>query len=1270
MEIRGKRNSRPGRDESPEDPKGEAGKVSTAQKSVNKLVAAALVALGVPPAVAARIAPLVTKAVSVAVAFGMLLGLAVFSGGLQSDVDPVDDTEAYKDAPSPIVSALKSISYNYQIPERVLLGIALTQTNYGKISPYDGSDRTAAEEDGKNDLSVFPTVKPAIGNADKDEGLGMFLVTPTGAKELDVNAQNVEETATALAKYMSTRYRELLRATPKARTDPGESDKLWLTVLDELPLVDPAGSLFNCPLPDGDVDLGDSVSTVMQCVLGKAPSLAAVRVVKPSTQGGTWILRYRYGSDALSQINREALAVSYAQAVKINAITAPLAPGGAAQPAPAVDAPPAWPTIAQMKARCSGLSTSIFPMDKKVWEAYTEKNPDADPCDALPNITAMAEWLVKQAVPAPKAFTINPEKPYDVETLLWKDVPLAVGSTDELEKFRKEGPASGYLAPRSCVAQVQTSLRLLSEGTVGDPVRAYATALSTSAEQIAAKEALWPAADAVIRSVPRDTSLLCAYESRLPSERDWFKVLQTAAAQLQSSFAEELDPADASRATTFFAGFAEGSARLYDQYVIRRPVSGTDPFVVRYSSQQLDFTVPPVIRSRPPATLSGHSQRILDNILWLGGIVKGDPRAGQQPAGLLSTLGAIGIAVETQYGSPVILTQDSRLVNANPCNGGGGILSADMATRWNALCAAATADGIDLYANSTWRSYQTQLDLYNDAGSKTAAAPCTGGEEYGCPHQRGAAIDVSTGMGDTPADDEDPVFKWVHSIVGCVDIPNKAYKQLSTIYTPNQYTSMSTPPCGALQPVKRMQLFGLVVLCRGGKEEWSNPAVIQCRRWGTTAETTLGGTGGHWRERWHLDLGKILIPAGGIAGNIDCAKPVPINPDDRQSVAYATRHIFYCKLAARGLTALAPVGTNAYYPASSKYKNLAEQIASEAVMVAYCESNFTPSSGVGDKYTGVFQMGPSEFERFSGGLPIEMKGDPQANIAAAAEYWLYGFERHSGGGYWGGWGPWAVVNTSYGGSNDAVELPILSRIATTTPGIEGQYSRAGIPNWATAPEQFFPPKESCGHVWKNSTLGKWSDADPKILAGVTIAPPPGTASTKSIGVVGDSLSTTLQTPLSASTALSGRDAQVWAKTSQSIGGEAITQVKSYAASRGTVVVALGTNDSAGGISVTAAKTRINSVMAAAGSKKVLWVNVWRAPEDTTAHAGAVNFNKALSQVAAANSKLVVLDWFGAVEASAATYRASYMAPDRIHLNAAGYEWRAAWLARNIATQAP
>jgi hypothetical protein len=169
-----------------------------------------------------------------------------------------------------------------------------------------------------------------------------------------------------------------------------------------------------------------------------------------------------------------------------------------------------------------------------------------------------------------------------------------------------------------------------------------------------------------------------------------------------------------------------------------------------------------------------------------------------------------------------------------------------------------------------------------------------------------------------------------------------------------------------------------------------------------------------------------------------------------QMVAHAIYETFYCNAAAGGLDQQAAP--------SSQYgfKNKAQQVASEAIVVGWCESigfqAATSTNAYG--YTGVFQMGAWETKTY---IPGGDAKNTHANIVGAARY----FMTQVGTNKWDGWGPWAVVNTDFAttrasnGSmpNYHVRYPVLHRFASTHPETRGSFNPVGLPGWALNPYQ-------------------------------------------------------------------------------------------------------------------------------------------------------------------------------------------------------------------------
>lgn len=214
------------------------------------------------------------------------------------------------------------------------------------------------------------------------------------------------------------------------------------------------------------------------------------------------------------------------------------------------------------------------------------------------------------------------------------------------------------------------------------------------------------------------------------------------------------------------------------------------------------------------------------------------------------------------------------------------------------------------------------------------------------------------------------------------------------------------------------------------------------------------------REPWHLDVGIIVANATGTEAIVNipgCLTPVAIDPQDKRSVAIGVRTIWYCILASEGLAALPVKNGPGNYTAELWFENFAEQIASEAVLVAFCESGLNPNSGKDSKYKGVFQMGPDVLTAF--GSRPELWNDAVSNISAAARYWIHGFNSNS---MHEGWRPWAVVNTQWYSKSNPLTLPVIGRFLAVPPSPkEGKASGIALPNWAIDPETYWAPSGSC-----------------------------------------------------------------------------------------------------------------------------------------------------------------------------------------------------------------
>lgn len=195
---------------------------------------------------------------------------------------------------------------------------------------------------------------------------------------------------------------------------------------------------------------------------------------------------------------------------------------------------------------------------------------------------------------------------------------------------------------------------------------------------------------------------------------------------------------------------------------------------------------------------------------------------------------------------------------------------------------------------------------------------------------------------------------------------------------------------------------------------------------------------------------------------------------DRNALAQMTHLLWECLGRVNGLSDEVPTKLRSWDAGAVwGFADLAEQVAAEAVVVAYCESvGFAHHALVSNNpwgYGGLFQMGGNEMRRFGGsGLS---KFDPVDNAYASANYFL--FQRRTGAG-WGGWSPWAVVNTNFNDEvNDQVRVPVLPRFRSTDPSVQGRRGPE-LPQWAVDPWSFEVP-DWAGCPYNG---GRWAEALP------------------------------------------------------------------------------------------------------------------------------------------------------------------------------------------------
>ena len=184
----------------------------------------------------------------------------------------------------------------------------------------------------------------------------------------------------------------------------------------------------------------------------------------------------------------------------------------------------------------------------------------------------------------------------------------------------------------------------------------------------------------------------------------------------------------------------------------------------------------------------------------------------------------------------------------------------------------------------------------------------------------------------------------------------------------------------------------------------------------------------------------------------DRAREIDLTPDghwDRNAIARMTWSLFDCVLTVHGLDDASPTLVRGFDGTAWGFESLAEQMAAEAVVVSYCESvgyrHDALTGGNGFGYAGLFQMGTTEMRKFGAG---GSRYDPVDNAFGAVNYVWSQFVNRDG---YGGWSPWAVVNTGFDDEvNNRVKVPILPRFKSVDPEFHGRRG-PDLPIWAVDP---------------------------------------------------------------------------------------------------------------------------------------------------------------------------------------------------------------------------
>jgi hypothetical protein len=1001
---------------------------SSAKSKILLVISVLLTKIGVPPSKAEKLAPVFLFIITIQIGFLFLFLVFIIFFQPNNKSDYIKPNEYYKEINQELANFITSTSNKYQIPSRILLGIAGSQTNFGRYSPYDQIDRNPSSNldtisdknlstfDG-SEPSIFPILNPNIGSqiASDGEGQGIYLIKYGPAIRAGINPQDVRESTVYLAGLMRSKANEFKKQgfiEPKANeNDITKIDDFWSKVVATLPLVDPISN--RCSDVSNKLSPDVLISLILNCELDNIDKINFINY--DSKKQLYYIDNSIKNSDILIE---ETLRVAWYWAKKQKPEIAN------------------WKDVKNIPCNNNKNLAGILPLTK----ANASKIGITNRCDNLNVITNFTKHLVNshkiENVPA------IPSKNYYKETIIgWNLIPWALGNKNNYNEFIEFGVETDFI-PSSLCDKLTTD---------------YLYALSLNQELVDNINNNELNSDKLykifINSDPNNSRnfLDCYNNGNIVSDNIWFSYLIDLSSTLSITLYE-----DKIINENLFSIFSLLQNDIANELQFLQAIGGVHSLIPRFSSRYLEYNVPDSLYNNFLSSDLSLWSRFLSYITRLGGMTANDPRAGNF---FLGTSYSIAIERVKFITYPVFLRrQDAGIISVRNCGSSNEIImTPTYSFRWAKFCQDTISSGNKAIVISSWRDPKKQEKLRKGAVEGYVAKGTSN-------HQRGIAVDIA--MGQILGSDglfryigsNDLSFKYIHSIKGCLDIKNKIYSPLSSELTPEEYvkniTSDSAPCAKNTIPIKRAQLFGIIPLCKGAGEVWSNPDVILC-----DPETRFKGSN-QFREPWHLEPGEIFLQLQ-LASNCNISY---IDVGNKQNVAESIKKLWLCELEAAGFNSLSPIeGPN--YPALDYFENLAQQISSEAVVVSYCESGLNYNSGLTGKYQGLFQMGEPEIIKYGDSTD---RIDPINNIRAAVRYFIASYKNNHGKG-WAGWGPWAVVNTNYSNTNPNVLVPIIGRFKSTNPERLGQYA-SDLPRWAIDPISSWGkgPINSCLEIYKGN----------------------------------------------------------------------------------------------------------------------------------------------------------------------------------------------------------
>jgi hypothetical protein len=1010
--------------------KNQSNTTTTLKSKLLLILTLLLCKIGIKPRIAEKLAPIIFLYFSIILGLFFLLFTFLIFFQPKNSNDTIKSNTYFEEINPLISETIVDASIKYLLPTRILLGIAGSQTSYGRYSPYDNIDRNPNSKteiiSEKNELpegmvtSIFPTIKPAIGNiVNNGEGLGIYLLKFGPSSRAKIDPQNVVESTYYLAKLMRDKANELNKqgyAEPSlSETDVTKIDDFWSKVVSSLPIVDPLTN--RCDTINSKYSIDVLISISLNCELDNVDK---INFINYNPIDKTYYINNSVkNSDILIE---ETLRVAWywAKKQKPEIVT--------------------WKDVKNIQCDNTKVLAGVLPISK----INAKKIGVDNRCDTTLLLKNFSKYIInahkKDNLP------IIPNKKIYLETIIgWEIIPWALGNKKYYNEFIEYGNESEFMPNETCKKLTNDFLNNISNDK--NIISNYKDK-DTISEEYITKIFLDNS-----YSNPRYDSM-CFNNSKITSDNIWITHLINTAESISIIIHEDNI---INNDLNIILSILQNDVANNMKYITAIP--SIHSLIPRFSSRYIIYSVPDSQYTTYLSSDLSQWSRFLTFITRLGGLSPNDPRAGQY---FIGTSYTISIERVSFFTYPVFLKrQDSGLVSVNNCGGSNEvIMTPTYSFRWLKFCQDSLSNGNKSAVISSWRDPKKQKSLADNNAIGSVAKGISN-------HQRGIAVDISMGQSlDNKGDfyyvgSNNLTFRYLHSIKGCLDVNRKIYNQLSNEYTPEEYVQLvnnDNAPCNSNTiPIKRMQLFGIVPLCKGVGESWKDISVILC-----DPKTRFKGQI-QIREPWHLEMGEIFLQIE-LSSNCNISF---IDVGSHKNIAEAIKKIWNCELDAAGFNSL-PAIEGPFYPALDHFDNLAQQISSEAILVAYCESGLNYNSGINNKYQGIFQLGEEEIKKYGDN---NNRIDPANNIKAAVRYFIASYKNNHGKG-WAGWGPWAVVNTNYYKTNPNVLVPIVGRFKSTHPERLGEYA-PDLPIWAVDPYNSWGkgPNKKCLDIYKGE---KWN----------------------------------------------------------------------------------------------------------------------------------------------------------------------------------------------------